>query len=411
MAPRAGYQLPGMPVLFLIVFIDLVGFGLVIPLLPFYAERLAASPLLMTLLFATFSLMSMVTAPLWGRLSDQVGRRPVLMASMAAAAAAYLWLAFASELWMLFAARALAGACAGNIAAAQAYIADVTTPETRAKGMGMIGAAFGLGFIIGPVIGGVVAGNDLATADLQTPGLIAAGLSIAAFFGVVLVLPETRSATARRVRARGGLAALRDALAQPVLARLLIVFFLLILAFATLETTFAWWAIAEFGWGPQPTGFVFFYVGLLSALMQGVLIGPLIRLLGEERLLLAGLGLIALGLLLMPFVHTVPMLIVAMTALALGIGAAQPSINSLISRHAGVEQQGEVMGVSQSVGSLSRVLGPIAAGSLFEAIGHSAPFVWGAVLVTGALLVGWRLQRGLAIPIAASPQPPLGPAQ
>ena len=158
-------------------------------------------------------------------------------------------------------------------------------------------------------------------------------------------------------------------------------------------------------------GFVFFFVGLLSALMQGVLIGPLIRVLGEERLLLAGLGLIALGLLLMPFVHTVPMLIVAMTALALGIGAAQPSINSLISRHAGVEQQGEVMGVSQSVGSLSRVLGPIAAGSLFEAVGHNAPFVWGAVLVAGALLVGWRLQRGLAIPIAASPQPPLGPAQ
>src|SRR6266851_7805930 len=150
-----------MPILFLIVFIDLVGFGLVIPLLPFYAERFAASPLQMTTLFATYSLMSMVTAPLWGRLSDRIGRRPVLMASMAAAALAYGWLAFADRLWMLFAARAFAGACAGNIAAAQAYIADVTPPERRAKGMGMIGAAFGLGFIIGPVLGGTVAGNDL----------------------------------------------------------------------------------------------------------------------------------------------------------------------------------------------------------------------------------------------------------
>jgi DHA1 family tetracycline resistance protein-like MFS transporter len=409
LAPRAGYQRPGMPILFLIVFIDLVGFGLVIPLLPYYAERLAASPLQMTLLFATFSLMSMVTAPLWGRLSDRVGRRPVLMASMAVAAAAYFWLAFASSLWMLFAARALAGACAGNIAAAQAYVADVTTPESRVKGMGMIGAAFGLGFIIGPVIGGVVAGNDLATADLASPGLIAAGLSLLAFFGVLLLLPESRPAAARASRPRAGIAALCDALAQPVLARLLLVFFLMVMAFASLETTFAWWAIAQFGWGPQPNGFVFFYVGLLSALLQGVLIGKLARQFGEERLMLGGLGLIGFGLGLMPLVHTVPILIVAMTALALGVGAAQPSVNSLISRHAGAERQGEVMGLSQSVGSLSRVLGPIAAGTLFEVAGHNAPFLWGAVLIGGALWAGWRLLREVAAPVAASPPP--GPAQ
>src|SRR5437899_6493433 len=148
-----------MPTLFLIVFVDLVGFGLVIPLLPFYALRFAASPQQVTLLLAVYSLMQLFTAPLWGRLSDRVGRRPVLMVSMAAAALAYLGLAFATALWMLFAARAFAGACAGNIAAAQAYIADATPPDQRAKGMGMIGAAFGLGFIIGPVVGGIVAGN------------------------------------------------------------------------------------------------------------------------------------------------------------------------------------------------------------------------------------------------------------
>jgi len=159
-----------MPVLFLIVFIDLVGFGLVIPLLPFYAERFGASPQEVTILVAVYSLGSMLTAPLWGRLSDRIGRRPVLMASMIASALAYLWLGFASSLWMLFAARAIAGACAGNISAAQAYIADVTTPENRARGMGMIGAAFGLGFIIGPALGGAVAGSDMAHADLRTPG-------------------------------------------------------------------------------------------------------------------------------------------------------------------------------------------------------------------------------------------------
>ncbi len=407
-----------MPILFLIVFIDLVGFGLVIPLLPFYAERFAATPLQMTLLFATYSLMSMITAPLWGRLSDRVGRRPVLMASMAAAALAYLGLAFAAGLWMLFAARAFAGACAGNIAAAQAYIADLTAPEQRAKGMGMIGAAFGLGFIIGPVLGGTVAGNDLATADLETPGLIAAGLSFAAFIGVILLLPESLS-PGRAVGSRSRIAAVRSAVGRPVLARLIAVFFLAILAFSGMETTFAWWAIAQFGWGPRSIGFVFFYVGLLSALMQGVLIGSLTRRFGEERLMLGGLAAFLIGLLLLPFASDVPRLIVALSALAVGNGALAPSLNSLISRRAGAGEQGEVMGVAQSAGSLSRVLGPIIAGSLFGALGPGSPFLWGAALIGCALLVAWRVPRPLvtaASPVAPNtgtprPQPPLGPAQ
>jgi DHA1 family tetracycline resistance protein-like MFS transporter len=399
-----------MPILFLIVFIDLVGFGLVIPLLPYYAQRFTASPLEMTLLFAVYSLMSMMTAPLWGRLSDRVGRRPVLMASMAASSLAYLGIAFASGLWMVFTARAFAGACAGNIAAAQAYIADVTPPEQRAKGMGMIGAAFGLGFIIGPVLGGVIAGNDLATADLQTPGLIAAGLSFVAFLGVVLVLRESLPAGTTS-RARGRIAMAREAFARPVLARLLVVFFLVILAFSGMETTFAWWAIAQFGWGPRPIGFVFFYVGLLSVLMQGGLIGLLTRRFGEERLMLGGLGAIALGLLVLPFAREVPALIVALSALALGMGATQPSLNSLISRSAEAGEQGEVLGVAQSIGSLSRVLGPLIAGSLFAEFGRRSPFLWGAVLVGGALLVGWRVPRPIAAGEGSRPEPPLGPAR
>lgn len=397
-----------MPILFLIVFIDLVGFGLVIPLLPYYAQRFTASPLQMTLLFAVYSLMSMLAAPLWGRLSDRIGRRPVLMASMAAAALAYLGIAFATELWMLIAARGFAGACAGNIAAAQAYIADVTPPEQRAKGMGMIGAAFGLGFIIGPVLGGVIAGNDVATADLQSPGLIAAGLSFTAFLGVILLLPESLS-PGRAPSSRGRIAAARAALARPVLVILLAVLFLATLAFSGMETTFAWWAIAQFGWGPRAIGFVFFYVGLLSALMQGGLIGPLTRRFGEERLMLGGLGAIALGLLVLPFAREVPALVVALTALALGMGAMQPSLSSLISRRAETDEQGEVMGVAQSVGSLSRVLGPIIAGSLFGEFGRRSPFLWGAALVGCALLVGWRVPRGIAV--ASRPQPPLGPAK
>src|SRR5205823_1455614 len=245
-AMRARYQQGSMPILFLIVFVDLVGFGLIIPLLPFYAERFGASPQLVTALLAVFSLMAMISAPLWGRLSDRIGRRPVLMASMAAAALAYLWLGLASELWMLFAARAFAGACAGNIAAAQAYIADVTPPEKRARGMGMIGAAFGLGFIIGPAVGGIVAGNDPATADLRTPGLIAAGLSLVALFGVIFILKESLTAPAGDAPRRGRIAILTEALGRPVLSRLLVIFFLVMVAFAGMESTFAMWAMRQF---------------------------------------------------------------------------------------------------------------------------------------------------------------------
>ncbi|HYM73978.1 MAG TPA: MFS transporter [Stellaceae bacterium] len=380
-----------MPILFLIVLVDLIGFGLIIPLLPFYAERFGASPQEVTVLMAVFSLMSMLAAPFWGRLSDRIGRRPVLMASMAAAALAYLWLGFASALWMLFAARALAGACAGNIAAAQAYIADVTTPEKRARGMGMIGAAFGLGFIVGPALGGVIAGNDLATADLRTPGIIACAMSAIAFLGVVFVLKESLQADLPQRQRRSRTEALRLAFARTALARLLLVFFLAILAFAGMEATFALWAMAQFGWGPAQIGYVFTYVGLLSAAMQGGLIGRLTARFGEERLLVAGLALIACGLAILPFTHNLTLLLVSVSGLALGMGAMQPSLNSLISRRAGAQEQGEVMGVAQSVGSLARVLGPLLAGVLFAGLGRNTPFLCGMVLVAVAAVLGWRL--------------------
>ncbi len=384
-----------MPTLFLIVFVDLVGFGLVIPLLPFYAVRFAASPQQVTLLLAVYSLMQLVTAPLWGRLSDRVGRRPVLIASLAAFALAYLWLGSASALWMVFAARAFAGACAGNIAAAQAYIADITKPEDRAKGMGLIGAAFGLGFIIGPALGGFLAGNDPATANLAAPAWVAAGLSTLALCGVLLLLPETLAPERRGLapsRSRFGTVA--EALRRPVLSRLILVFFLVVLAFAGMESTFALWAMRQFGWGPGQVGYVFAYVGVLSAVLQGGLIGRLTQRFGEERLLLFGLALIGAGLLVLPFSRDVPILAAAVSGLALGMGLTQPSLNSLISRRAGRDEQGAVLGVSQSVGSLARVLGPAAAGFFFTEFGRDAAFLWGAVVVAGALLAALKLARG-----------------
>jgi MFS family permease len=178
-----------------------------------------------------------------------------------------------------------------------------------------------------------------------------------------------------------------------------------------METTFAWWAIAQFGWGPRSIGFVFFYVGVLSALMQGGLIGPLTKRFGEERLMQTGLGLIALGLLVLPEARGIPLLLAAVSALALGMGAMQPTLNSLISRCAGGAEQGEVMGVAQSIGALSRVLGPLAAGALFGAFGRASPFLAGAVLVAVALAVAWQVPRALALGAPPRPEPPPGPAQ
>jgi DHA1 family tetracycline resistance protein-like MFS transporter len=385
-----------MPTLFLIVFVDLVGFGLVIPLLPFYALRFDASPQQVTVLLAVYSLMQLFTAPLWGRLSDRVGRRPVLMISMAASVAAYFWIGSATALWMLFAARALAGACAGNVAAAQAYIADVTKPEERAKGMGLIGAAFGLGFIIGPALGGLLAGNDPATADVETPAWVAAGLSLLALCGVALLLPESRPADQRGGGpSRSRFAAILSVLGRPVLSRLILIFFLVILAFAGMESTFALWAVGQFGWGPRQVGYVFSYVGVLSAILQGGLIGRLTQLFSEERLLCCGLALIGAGLLILPFARNLAVLAPAISALAIGMGLTQPSLNSLISRRAGRDEQGEVLGVSQSVGSLSRVLGPAAAGFFFGEFGRNAAFLWGAALVAAALVVAFKLTRDL----------------
>jgi DHA1 family tetracycline resistance protein-like MFS transporter len=398
-----------MPTLFLIVLVDLIGFGLVIPLLPFYALRFAASPLEVTVLLAVYSLMQLFAAPFWGRLSDRVGRRPVLMVSMAASVAAYFWIGSAGALWMLFAARALAGACAGNIAAAQAYIADITRPEDRAKGMGLIGAAFGLGFIIGPALGGLLAGNNPLAADVDTPAWVAAGLSSLALCGVLFLLreslPSERRASHQPSRSR--LTAILDVLGRPTLSRLILIFFIVILAFAAMESTFALWAIGQFGWGPRKVGFVFSYVGLLSAALQGGLIGRLAGLFGEERLLFCGLALLGSGLLAMPFARDLAVLGVAVTALALGMGLTQPSISSLISRRAGPEEQGEVMGVSQSAGSLARVIGPAAAGVLFGDFGRNAAFFWGAALIAAALLLVLRLIRGRgAEPLAgAEPDP------
>ena len=387
-----------MAILFLIVFIDLLGFGIIIPQLPFYGVHFGASPAAVALLMSCYSFAQFFMSPVLGRLSDRIGRRPVLMVSMACSCLAYVWLGFASALWMLFGARLLAGAGAGNLAAAQAYITDVTSPEARAKGMGMIGAAFGLGFTLGPWLGGVVAGANPTAADLQRPAFLAAALSALAFILVIALLKEslTRTGVPARRASRWDLA--KSSMGRPMLRLLILLFFAITAAFSGMETTFALWTKEAFGWGPAQVGWLFFFVGCVLIVVQGALIGPLSRRLGEARLVLIGAASIAVGLFMITVSANLALLLVASACLALGMGLLNPSINSLISRQAGVDERGGVMGVAQSGASLARVVGPAIAGPLFELIGRNAPYYAGALVMLGVLGFALRLPREHAPP-------------
>ncbi|MCP5368007.1 MAG: MFS transporter [Hyphomicrobiales bacterium] len=383
-----------MLVLFLIVFVDLVGFGIVIPLLPFYGEHYHATPDQVGLLMAVYSLTQFVAAPFWGRLSDRVGRRPVLLVSLAGLAASYVWLGLAGSLAELFAARALGGLMAGNIATAFAYVADVTTPENRARGMGAVGAAFGLGFIFGPAIGGMLAGADPATADFRTPAFAAAGLSGTALVMALVLLKESLSAEVRaRIAGRPRRNRLRqfaDALALPHVGLLIALSFLATFVFAGMETTFAMWSRRQFGWGPAQNGYLFAFVGVISALIQGGLVGRLARQVGEAWLIVGGAVALALGMVLIPLSTGLGLLVPAMAVVAFGFSIMSPSLNSLISLQVGEESQGGVMGVTRSATTLARVLGPAWAGMLFAALGRDWPYFGGALVMAVVVALGLR---------------------
>lgn len=388
-------------ILFLIVFIDLVGFGIVIPLLPFYGEHFQAGPFVVTMMMATYSLGQFIAAPFWGRLSDTIGRRPVLVASLFGAVLSYIWLGFASTLWMLFAARAVGGLMAGNISTAFAYIADVTTPENRAKGMGLVGAAFGLGFIAGPVIGGVLAGPDPLTADYQTPAFVAAALSFVAFVMTVTLLKESLSDEVRAERAaqprQSRLTQFRQALRRPGVGMLIALSFLATFVFAGMETTFAMWSHRQFDWGPEQNGYLFAFIGVIAALLQGGAVGRLTKRFGEANLIVQGALALALGMALIPFSSSVTWLVVAMMVVAYGFSVINPALNSLISLRTAATQQGQTMGVARSATTMARVVGPAWAGVLFAQLGRDWPY-WGgtAMMLVVAALGLWALKDNQA---------------
>ena len=372
-------------IVFLIVFIDLVGFGIVIPILPLYAEEYGPSPVIFGLLMASFSVMQFIFAPILGRLSDRVGRRPVLLVSLLGSALGYVLFGLAGSIAMLFASRIIDGISGGNISTAQAVIADITGPEERAKGMGLIGAAFGLGFILGPAIGAL-----LVTVAPWLPGIAAAVASLIAFVLVLTRLPETLDTSAQREARRHplNLRSLAEALAHPLVGLCLVMAFCTIFAFANFETTFAQFAKLRYQFTTSTIAWLFVYAGVLGAVIQGGLVGRLSKRFGEARLIVAGTALSFLSLGFLPYTTSTGTLLATLAVLAVGQGIAHPSLSSLTSKLADPDDLGGVMGLYQGMSSLARIFAPFWAEVVYGELGFAWPFRTGSVFMLAACAVG-----------------------
>jgi DHA1 family tetracycline resistance protein-like MFS transporter len=376
-------------IIFLIVFIDLLGFGVVIPIIPSYAEHgFGASDFTIGLLVASFSFAQLLFTPLWGRLSDRYGRKPILLIGLAMTVVSYVMFGMAESMAVLFASRLLGGIGGANISAAQAYIADVTLPEERAKGMGMIGAAFGLGFVFGPVIGGV-----LVEYGYSVPGYAAAALSAIALVTAIIALPESLKREEQGTAARAAgftFSMLIEALKRPYVGMLLFLFFLITFGYANIYATFPMISTRKFGMTDREVGYLFGFIGIVGAITQGWLIRVLAPRVEERVLFLSGAILTAIGLSLIPLSISTVTLLLILAVLSLGTGLMTPSCLGMISRHADPAQQGGVLGVNQALGALGRVLGPIWGAFVFDAAGTSWPFFTGGIVLAVVVFLVWR---------------------
>jgi MFS transporter, DHA1 family, tetracycline resistance protein len=383
-------------VLFLTVFIDLVGFGIVLPLLPIYADRFGASGLAIGVLVLSYSAAQLLLGPVWGRLSDRFGRRPILVVGLIGSALSYLLFAFAGSLGALLLSRIMAGVWGANIPVAQAYVADITRPEERAGGMGLLGAAFGLGFIFGPALGGM-----LAPLSPAAPGLAASALCAASALLALIWLPESSTRVARLRRA----AERRDSAGEfsllfrsPRLLSILALTFLFVAGFSVMHPVFPLFVQSRFGLDARAVGWLFAFMGTISALMQGLIVRRLAPRIGEEGLVrLSALPFVA-GLLLIAVAPGLFTLLLGMTLLACGFGGVLPSLSSLLSRAAPEALQGGSLGVGQSVGALARMAGPLAGGIAWDVWGGGGPFFLGAALAGLGALGVVRMGVGVAAP-------------
>ncbi|HUO86369.1 MAG TPA: MFS transporter [Thermoanaerobaculia bacterium] len=386
--------------IFVTVLLDLLGFGMILPILPFYGQAYGASDFQVGLLFASYSAAQLVFAPLLGRLSDRVGRRPVLLATIAGGLLAHLAFAAAGSFAVLVAARTAAGLAAGNLGIAQAFMADVTEPGERSKAMGLIGAAFGLGFVLGPAFGGMLALIDRVAVPLGAAALGAINLGMAARW-----LPESLDLAVRE-RSRGRRwfdpRALGRLLADRPLLGLMILFFLVTFSISLMEATLALFVQQRFAFGDWETSWLFVLVGVVMVVVQGGLVGRAVARWGERRLIPVGMAAMAIGLLLIGSSGAVATLALALAVLAFGAGLNNPSTLGLLSQLTGEETQGGVLGLSRSFGALARTVGPLAGTWIFGQAGPPWPF-WaaGGVMAASLLLAVWVV-RGASGRTAAS---------
>ena len=368
--------------IFFVVLIDMLGFSLILPLLPYYADTFGSNSLVTGLLIASYALAQLIGSPLLGRFSDRFGRRPILLISVFGTFIGFILFGLANSLWMLFVARILDGLTGGNISVAQAYISDVTDASNRSKGLGLIGAAFGLGFIIGPVTGGF-----LSQWGYQLPAWFAAGFSLVNLALIYFWLPESLPAAEREGRDANRpsvtLSALFTALMRPFIGALLTSRFVFGIAFAIFQTLFSLYALQKFELQAVQTGYILTYVGVLSVITQGFVVGKLAKAFREDLLILVSVSVMAISMLLWAYTSSIPMLLVIMAPLSLAGGTLNTLLSSTLSKAVNPTEIGGMLGLSVSVESSTRVIAPIVGAWLLEQYGTSAPGIFGGLLLIG----------------------------
>lgn len=377
-----------LPTLLSVMFINLLGFGIIVPLLPFYAKSFQAPAWQIALIFSAYAMGSFFGEPFWGRLSDTVGRKPVLISTVTGNCLCYLALAFAPNIVIAFLVRFLGGMASGNGAVIQGYIADVTPPQDRTAKMSLLSAAYNIGFIVGPALGGLLAHPAAGHAGFRIPLLIASGLSGLCVVGLIGFLKESRAH--RRILSKPSRwSVLITAAGNPVISRLMLVTFLAGCAFNGIESVFGLWTQARFDWGPQQVGGAFAVTGVVAAICQISVTGPLSKRFGEARILSAGMALTTICASLQPFSTGGWMIVSLLSVSAFGQSVAWPNVSSLLSRNVDWEHQGQYLGLNNAVGAAARLVGPSIAALAFSNIGVDAPFYSAGLMVLPAIFLAW----------------------
>jgi DHA1 family tetracycline resistance protein-like MFS transporter len=370
-----------------IIFLNMLGFGIIVPLLPFYAKSFDAPAWQIALIFSAFSVGTFFGEPFWGRLSDKYGRKPLLIMTIAANGLCYLALAFAPNAWAAFFIRLLGGLFSGNGSIIQGYIADVTTPERRTRSMSWMGAAWNVGLIVGPFLGGVFAKPSLGHVGFQLPLFVSAALFGSSALAIALFIRESRQRDLSNTHRPNRWAATGEAVRHPIIGRLMLVTFLVGFAFTGVESIFGLWAQARYGWGPREIGWAFMFVGVASAITQLGLTAPLSEKFGQATMLAIGMAITVICLALQPLSTSGAMTIALMSLSAVGQSVAWPNVSALISETADPHRQGQILGLNNATGALARVVGPLCASVSFDQVTIHGPFIQGALAVTPAILL------------------------